>query len=315
MKLFNFIITITMLHLILTNLLLSDSKYVMNSGAVYYGEKIAETDSSYNIKTWESDFSIELKKSDIKSINPVFVVLQTKRNFEINGTLESQAADTLIIITSEGATLKVAKVDVVKLEYLNNTRGYSRTPIDKIEIEDEVDQDQEHEQRPNTEAQKHIIEIRNATDKSVMSTACFAETYDEYFPLAGIKIGTPGFLNASFGYHFNALTLNLHGGAQSDKIGMQTSLLFNVYETRDYDFGLSAGICFGYKYDKSEIGNREDLNFKNEEFSYSGMLLQIQWYGLTLEIGRAKAIHSNKNEGIDENIDLINFGYIYYFND
>ncbi len=311
MKLFTFLISTTLLHFILTNMLSADNKYVMNSGAVYYGEKITETDSIYKIKSWESDFSIELKKSDVKSIKPVFVDLRTKSNFKINGTLESQAADTLIIMTSEGATLKIAKDDVVKLEYLNYKSRYSRTPIDKIEVEEESEEEQRHSDEP----QKHILEIRNETNQPIGTKIYKSEYTEDYFLMSGIKIGSPGFFNASIGYHFNALTLNLHGGAQSDKIGLQSSLLFNVYETRDYDFGLSAGICFGYKYDKSEVSNSEDFTFKNEECSYSGMLLQIQWYGFTLEVGRGEPIHSNKNEVLDEYIDLINFGYIYYFND
>lgn len=289
----------------------------MKSGQVYFGEKIDESGNSIKIKEWNSDFIVEIDKESIDTITPAVVIVTSKNNFEILGTIQSKTADNLKIKTSEGVSLDIAKKDIQSVEYLNHSYK-TKTPIRNIKGVEEKEL-----QNKNHTPQKHILEIKNATEKQNQSSlsSYSSNSYEKYFPFLGIGFGSPGVINLVAGYHFDRVLFKVHGGADNLYGGIQSSLLLNIYETNDCDFSLSIGTCFGFWSRKKERRytipegniNREYLAYYYDDFWYSGGLFQIQLHGITFEAGVATPILS-ENPDINQTLALLNLGYVYYFN-
>lgn len=295
------LLLIFMVHLFAVASVLADSKYLMKSGDLYYGEKISESDRYIQIKDFNTGMLIEIDKSQIDKETPAIYSIITNSNIEILGTIAERSADYYSVKTNDGVLIQVEKSKIATISYVEDEAANFWTDTNSA-IKPKINND-------NQANQAKTNQTKNTQPNTLPD---YYQNVNHNYAFWGLGVGTPGLFNALFGYHFENLTIKLHGGLGGDIYGVQSSFLLHLYETKDYSFGISLGLNFGLWSEVNEsydLWNREYMDLRDDYF-YSGGSFQIQYVGILLEIGMGVPTFADV---ANESMLLLNLGYSYSF--
>jgi hypothetical protein len=261
----------------------ADEKYVMKSGDVYFGEKLSETETTIKLKEFDSGLTVEINKSLIEKTLPLLCSIETTNGYEIIGSIVDRTNGTYKITASDGVVLEIEQSQIAKVTYFEEDEvswPVTKKTIQIIDGNQNLQLDKNDRKQEHPENYLYDMQVNQQYQNPNQLPDYYRNTYSGNFGYLGFRIGTPGLFNLAVGLHTKDLEFALLGGAGGELLGLQGSILFNLYTTENYLFSINAGICLGYqaekKTERSHYISRGDIYFieyyYTEDYFFTGAM-------------------------------------------
>lgn len=301
----------------------ADNTYIMNSGDVYYGEKIRETDNFIIIKDLKTTFTVQINKQEIDEIAPLYYKIRMKNGHTILGSIISKDDDFLKVRTLDESIVQLSRKQVIEMTFFSDSDLTWPLNDPEAALASEAERDyiplsnyqlsqsermpntiqpsvegQHTTKQPTTERQNTTRKPATAVRQSTLQPSNTQQTntnyyeqptkkYKDNYAYIGAGLGTPSITNFIAGYHLKYFTFQIHGSIAGPYTGAQTTFYLNVLKGFSNSFSLKLGVCSGY-WLRAKEGVFEDFYYVYDEFQ------------------QAYIKHSNKRDVI------IKEGYYYY---
>ncbi len=289
-------LAITLLLVTISNLM-SEEKYIMKSGDIYYGEVISEDVNAFTIREYDSDFMIQLQKKQIEKIEPLYFNIITKNAFEIKGYIVEKHPEFLKVKTSDGVIFEVARAQIQQMTFIDDpidTWPANEPKISKLSS-NQIDNQNTEDIKAKPQKYRGVpqVHLHEEEEKSL----------GDNFAFIGAGLGTPAVINLIGGYHLDFCTLRVHGSFGGYYSGAQSTVFFNLIELFSNKLSIKVGVNSGFwiearKDEYPEYHYHKDRNdrlvevytsykeyIKKTGYYYYGGCVNLSIWGFFMEVG------------------------------
>ncbi len=206
-----------------STLLQAETIITVQSGSVYTGEIVSESDSEIVLKT-EDNVLITIYKDKVIERRQAKSVIHTNSGKTYTGEIISNGSNLIKIKASDGIIIEIPQEEVFKItpesaqnERDNQTSDYSR-----------------YGQPRQSNSNNNTYSLYNRYNNTL---------YTKEHVNFGVGFIIPAGINLVIGYTTDNIGFRVQGGYWSSIYGLQGNLLFNIIQKSNFEVNL--GLCAG----------------------------------------------------------------------
>ncbi len=268
----------------------SESLLLLRSGRVLSGEIMQEDEITLRLK-FADGAEVTLEKDKIIKITNAKYVISTENGSRYIGEIIEET-DLIVRVKTEGnLNIEIPKSQIKDRQI--------QTRFDKL-----------HQRNKSV---KSKLENSSWDDNQILKRMDYSL---DHFDL-GISWHFPIGMNVILGYSSEEFGVRVQGGKLGSVSGFQGNLLINLSQEKSVEMNL--GLCLGQvDFGLFNQGNgRKYLTRPNydNKYSYIGLTLDINIYGIFIETGLFGDINNNLIDEFSRPNVHIAFGYVFRFNE